>query len=166
MRCKSKISTAVGVFFALTGLASSTAAGQDNCSLPDMILTVGEITFVDNGDEGVSPGDNRILTHYLADENGEDIGVVNVISTVLHSPAPESTTMYAEGSMHFETGTLHWSNTSTLVDAADTSRTTDDAFDTVVLGGTGDFRYATGTFHLAPRADGSYDMSFDISCER
>ncbi|MEM8564162.1 MAG: hypothetical protein AAGF57_18130 [Pseudomonadota bacterium] len=166
MGCKPNISIAGSLLLALTGLHSTTAAGQDNCSLPDMLLTVGEITFVDNGDEGVSPGDNRILTHHLADENGDEVGIVNVISTVLHSPVPAATTMYAEGAMHFDAGTLHWSNTSTLVDAADTSRTTDDAFDTVVLGGTGAFRYATGTFHLAPRADGSYDMSFDISCER
>ncbi|MEM7279670.1 MAG: hypothetical protein AAF385_16285 [Pseudomonadota bacterium] len=150
MHFKPNISIAGSLCLVLTGFASSSGANEEDCLLPDMILTMGEITFVDNGDEGVSPGDNRILTHYLADENGQEIGFVNVISTVLHSPAPDTTTMYAEGSIHVDAGTLHWSNTSTLEDAADTSRTTDEAFDTIVVGGTGAFRHATGTFNLSP----------------
>lgn len=150
---------------ALSTLTPSPAAGQEACTLPDMILTVGEVTFIDNNEEGVGPGDNRVLIHYLSDENGEELGFVHAMSTVLHAPEPGAVTMYARGSVHVDGGTLHWTNTSTLEDPADTSRSTDDTFETVVVGGTGAFRHARGIIHLAPLVDNSYDMSFDISCE-
>ncbi|MEM7445945.1 MAG: hypothetical protein AAF414_21665 [Pseudomonadota bacterium] len=150
---------------ALSPMAPSAASGQEGCELPNILLRVGEIAFIDHGDDGVTPGDNRVLLHYLFDDDGEEIGTVHALSTVLHSPTAEGTTIYVEGTLHVDSGTVHWTNTQTLADPGDTSRSTADHVETVIAGGTGAFQHARGIMLVTPLDDNEYELSFDIVCD-
>ncbi|MEM7443899.1 MAG: hypothetical protein AAF414_11275 [Pseudomonadota bacterium] len=155
---------AAAAFLAHSAMFPSAATGQETCAHPDVLLTLGEITFIDHSEEGAGPGDNRVLIHYLTDENGEDVGYAHVLSTVLHPPEPGVTSIYVEGTMHLAGGTLHWTDVQTIVDPTDTSRSTPDPIEAVISGGTGAFRHASGVYHGVPQGDDAYNISFDISC--
>ncbi len=145
------------------GTSTSLVLAQDSCDLDDLLISLGQIEYVDHGSEGPSVGDKRILLLHLDDESGARVGHVNAISTVLHGTDDASTTIHVEGTVHLEDGRFHWTNTQTLADPSDTSRSTSDEVSSVVFGGTGVFQNATGIMLSRPEGDGGR-LIFDLSC--
>lgn len=154
--------TAVTAAFVLAS-SKSFAIAQDNCDLEDLLISIGEVEYVDNGREGPSAGDNRILLLHLHDESGEHVGHVNAISTVLHGFESDITTIHVEGTVHLEGGRFHWTNTQTLADPQDTTRSTNDEVHSVVLGGSGVFENVGGIMISRPEGDGGR-LIFNLSC--
>lgn len=159
-----KPQAAILVFAPLSFAISFTAvAAQNACDVEDLFLTLGEIEYVDHGREGLSVGDQRILLHHLHDYSGNRVGHVNAISTVLHPIGGPGTTIHVEGTLHLEGGRFHWTNTQTLADPQDTTRSTTDEPESVVLGGTGVFENVSGMMFVKPEGEG-YRLEFDLSC--
>ncbi|MEM1153267.1 MAG: hypothetical protein AAGI44_03945 [Pseudomonadota bacterium] len=154
---------AAAILLALSRVASP-AVAQEDCNIPDLILHLGEIAYIDHNGEGPTPGDNRILTHSLFSENGEEVGVVHAMSTILHSPSQEGTTIYVKGVFYFDDGKLYWANTQTLANPLDKDTSTADQIETVVTGGTGAYQNARGVFFLSPIEQNQYSLQFDIFC--
>jgi hypothetical protein len=107
---------------ALYATTATVAVGREDCHFPDVVWTLGDISFIAHGENGPTVGDRRVLTHTLSDTDGQQVGIVHAMSTVLHSPDAGATTIYVDGTMMFDTGTLHWSNVQTLADPSDTTR--------------------------------------------
>jgi hypothetical protein len=126
--------------------------------------TLGSMTFVDLGAEGKSPGDQRVIRNTLADQDGNEVGAIHIISTFLSGEGPEGEDLLlANGVVELTTGTLSVATLLT-VPAADQSPGPGKPNHSSVTGGTGAFANATGVMITTTRDDGRRELSFELTC--
>jgi len=152
---------------ALTILPDS-ASGQDAlepfCGEFEAVRHQDLITFINHGNEGVSPGDVRILRWQLVDQDGEPIGVQHATSRVMHSDTEGSFPLMGASTFLFDNGILMASAFVESRDPSDTGTSSVRPLEWFVYGGTGEFAGATGSIVTTPTGDGVYDIAFDLSC--
>lgn len=120
-----------------------------------------EATYVDNGDDGLSTGDQRIGSRGLVDENGETVGRMRWVTTVLvpgDEPA-ESSQRVAEFASGRIFATAANSPTRPFEDASTMAITAESA----IVGGTGVFSHAHGVI-VFDQSDNS-KFTFDMACD-
>lgn len=122
------------------------------------------VTFIDQGEEGVSVGDRRVLRFDLLSQDGALIGSQQVMATVVHGHMASAYEMMIDGTVILDAGMVRVSTIGPLRDPADTSTASADTLQWAVDGGTGAFAGAFGTMTTTPRGDGAYDVDFEISC--
>ena len=121
------------------------------------------VEFVDHGSEGVSVGDQRIGYLRLQSEDGEDVGELRWIATVVEVDAQtgDAKTMSANF-ITLPGGVLHAVRPAELTMAmADSETERNTAGDHIIVGGSGIFANATGTMS---RIDKDVH-EFNVSCE-
>lgn len=141
------------------------AAQDSGCALPDLTAKTQKIVFLGDDAEEAKPGDRRILLHLLFDDAGREVGDVHVHSTVMHPRDDDSSTIYVQGTMNLENGSLHWSSNQLLSDPTDETRSNESADESVVSGGTGDFRHARGAIIVSPIDRETFRVEFEIICD-
>ena len=126
--------------------------------------TLGSMTFVDLGAEGKSPGDQRVVRNTLTDQDGNEVGSIHIISTLLSEEGPEGEDLLlANGVVELTTGTLSVVTLLT-VPAADESPGPGKPNHSAVTGGTAAFANATGVMITTTRDDGRRELSFELTC--
>ena len=144
------------------GIAQDTGPA---CGAFTLERTLGSMTFVDLGAEGKSPGDQRVLRNTLSDQDGNEVGSIHIISTLLSEDGPEGEDLLlAHGVVELPNGTISVVTLLT-VPAADESPGPDKPNHSSVTGGTGAFVHATGVMTTITRDDGTRELSFDLKCD-
>jgi len=120
--------------------------------------------FIDLGDVGATPGDQRVGRYTLFDDDGNDMGAMN-FSSIVMSPEegaedPVMTTLHYA----FANGAIVAIGVIALPSPADTGTGPDHDLQYAVTGGTGDFAHASGTLTTRTIEDGRRQMSFDVTC--
>ncbi|WP_421725998.1 allene oxide cyclase barrel-like domain-containing protein [Bauldia sp.] len=147
-------------------LSINAASAHTTCAPFQAVSELDTIHFIDHGEDELSPGDQRVLKFMYFDTDGNRIGTQHTTTTVMH-PHPEDGdghALMANAVLVFDAGTLRTSLFSQLRDPTDTSQSSVDPVEWVVLGGTGVFAGATGNTRPVPRGDGTYDVEIDIVC--
>ena len=166
-----RIPLAAGVAAAL--LTTSMSANAQNTGACDPFTMVSDgsaraVTFVDTAADGPGPGDQRIGRREVADMDGNPIGHVRWITTVLDQPGDDSTSgeNYSHLIVVLEDGHIMYHTLDT------TNRPAQDTSDIpwvmgptgVISGGNGAYTGAHGT--VAHRRDGlvlTYEV--DVDCD-
>lgn len=127
--------------------------------------TLGSMTFVDLGAEGKSPGDQRVIRNTLTDQDGNELGSIHIISTLLpEDGANGEDHLLADAVVELANGTLSVVSLLT-VPTADQSPGPDKPNQSAVTGGTGAFANATGVMITSTRDDGRRELAFELTCE-
>ncbi|MEM7444712.1 MAG: hypothetical protein AAF414_15425 [Pseudomonadota bacterium] len=140
------------------------ASAQSVCEPFDVVSNQDLISFVDHQDEGVTPGDMRILRWQISDLDGVPVAEFHVTTTVMHSDVEDAHPVSSDGTMVFDEGTLRVSTFIPLRDPSDTTASSVSALEWSVIGGTGVFSHASGTMTTTPNGQGVYDHAFEIHC--
>lgn len=120
--------------------------------------------YIDHGAEGPSTGDQLISLGYLIDEAGNQVGEVDIITTVLAAPDDEHHPVLAILHHTFPNGSLNSVVRGALPDASDVSRGTAATHERPITGGSGEFAHATGTATSVQNPDGSRAVTFNLIC--
>ena len=155
-------------------MQAGSAAGSDarSCGAFEVHST-GEnrkVSYVDNGLDGDSAGDQRIGYRTIRDKDGKEIGAMRWIVTVLETaPGGEGKGtglirqhfLLPEGEMVVE---RVYGAGATF---SDTEKVTVKGGDLAVVGGTGTFKGAGGIMHKVRDPDGGLGMTykFDVACD-
>ena len=150
----------------LPGSALGQDAQQPFCGAFEAERHQDLITFINHGDEGVAPGDVRILRWQLVDQDGESIGVQHATSRVMHSDIEGSYPLMGASTFLFDNGILMASAFVESRDPSDTNTSSVRPLEWFVYGGTGEFAGATGSILTTPTGEGVYDIVFDLSCSQ
>jgi hypothetical protein len=146
------------------GLAQDMAGPK--CGSFTLEFTYDSITFVDLPPEGESPGDQRVIEGTLTDQDGNKVGAVYGISTLMSGPGPEGQDLILVNAIEaFPNGTISMVGPAPVPDAADENRGPDKPVPYAVAGGTGAFGHATGEITATTRDDGMREFSFDLTCD-
>jgi hypothetical protein len=87
------------------GLAQDVAGPE--CGSFTLERMLGILEFVDVGAEGKSPGDQRVLTNTLTDQDGKKVGSLHIVATLLAAPGPEGEDLLlANAVAEFPNGTI------------------------------------------------------------
>jgi hypothetical protein len=151
-----------------TLLWAGSGAAQDltgpECGPFTLERTQRSMAFVDLGAEGKSPGDQRVMRNTLADQDGNELGSVHIISTLVSEDGPEGEDLLlAQSVVDLPNGTISYVTLLT-VPAADESPGSAKPNYSSVTGGTGAFAHATGVMTTVTRDDGVRELSFDLRC--
>ena len=142
-------------------VAAGPAQAQQECE--EFTLVAGEksVEIVDNGKQGDSAGDVRIVTRNLLSERGEEFGVSYFVSTVL-GPGSDGHMMFM-GNSHivFRDGEIV--GQAKYERQNDTTPENPKPVVIVVQGGTGIYKDATGTVEVSAGADPMYAFKIDCS---
>jgi hypothetical protein len=140
------------------GTAQDTAGPE--CGSFTLERTFGSMTFVDLGPEGKSPGDQRVVRNMLTDQDGNAVGSIHIIATLLS----KEDLLLARGVVDLPNGTISF-DTLLTVPAADESPGPAIPNYSSVTGGTGAYAHATGVMITTTRDDDSRELSFDLRCD-
>jgi len=134
------------------------------CGVFKVFGSVETRAFVDLGDVGATPGDQRVGRYALLDDDGNDMGVMHFSSIVMPpqkgAEDPVMTTLHYA----FANGTIVALSVIGLPSPADTGAGPDHNLQYAVTGGTGDFAHVSGTLTTRTIEDGRREMSFDLKC--
>lgn len=155
---------AAAVFATLAGTALAQPSQEPTCGKFQLVRHADHVSFIDQGDTGASPGDRRVLRWQIKTKEGEPVASQYSTSTVMPAEPDGSNLVMADSVITFDIGTLRVSVLAPLSNPSDTRRSSDIELEWTVLGGTGDFRHATGTVKTIPLGNGTYDIVFDLSC--
>ena len=125
-------------------------------------LTAGAKTthILDNGDDGPSPGDVRVLERDLDDADGTPIGVVYMVSTLVKVGEGDVHTFAADFSFDLRDGSM--SGRSLYHRPNDTSLYT-DPITIHITGGAGYYDEVEGVVEVSSGEHPTYN--FDIDCD-
>ena len=146
------------------GIAAQDAA-RPACGPFTLERSLGTMAFVDLGAEGKSPGDQRVIRNTLQDQDGNEVGAIHIVSTLLAEQGPDGEDrLMAQGVVDLPNGTISVV-TLLAVPAADASPGPDKPNESPVTGGTGAFAHATGVMTTTTLEDGRRELSFDLRCD-
>ncbi|MEM7446078.1 MAG: hypothetical protein AAF414_22350 [Pseudomonadota bacterium] len=163
MRAMSKLAAALALT-TIAGVASAQQASDPHCGNFVAFVVNDDVTVVDQGPEGASPGDQRIIRGRLTDTDGNRIGRQHAIATISHSSVEGEPLFYVTLLETFDVGTVASTAMIPSPNALDPSSRPDASYQRAVTGGTGDFAHATGTVTLESTADGSRRATYDLDC--
>ena len=143
--------------FGTPASAHAQMPAADACGEMHLMQSAEEITFVDHGEEGVGPGDQRILRWAVKDLAGAVIGTFYVVTTVLQVFDDGDVAM-ATGHIVFEHGDIAVAALGLLRDAGNTTESNRTAVTWSITGGTGAFVGATGEVINGPPAEDANDL--------
>jgi hypothetical protein len=164
MRLAVLVATTAGMLVgAGSGLAQDVTGPE--CGSFAVERTLGSMTFVDLGAEGKSPGDQRVIRNTLTDQDGNELGSIHIISTLMSEDGPEGEDLLlANAVVELSSGTLSVVTLLT-VPAADQSPGPGKPNHSAVTGGTGTFANAAGVMITTTRDDGRRELSFELTCD-
>ncbi len=154
------------VFLGL-GTVSAHAQTSTGCTPPTITSSQRTVEFLDFGNDGPGPGDTRIGHRALVDQAGNGVGDHRFITMYLDPPPGpgESSETYVIQVLSLADGEIYYHSLSeTVGPPQDTEQRSVDDHTSVVVGGTGAYRFARGT------VEQSFDglkliYAFDIRCD-
>jgi len=149
---------------ACSGIAMAQGAGGPECGTFTVYYDPQSREYVDHGAEGPSTGDQRISMGHLLDEEGNQVGVVDIVTTVLTAPEGEDQAILAIFYHAFDNGSLTSVARTVIPNASDLNRGTPANPERPITGGSGDFAHATGTVTSVHNPDGLRGLTFNLIC--
>lgn len=154
----------------LTSILTTDGLAQGSCE-PFSVVSTGDgrtVEYIDHGAPGSSLGDQRIGVRVLTAEDGSPAGTLHWVLTVMH-PQPDGTgTVYLELTFFLPDGELFTKGIRAVTNAPeDTARqSTDRSAQTAIIGGTGAYAGARGTYEQFSSPNGIGETYvLDISCD-
>ncbi len=127
------------------------------------------MTFIDLGEPGTGPGDERIGKRVIYDASDTEIGVLTwVVKTITNPTEDEAGVGHFSGHFEFPDGSISYLGIlRTNYHAHETRAASfDKSQENAILGGTGIFTGAEGTIESAPEADRKRMVyTIDIRCD-
>lgn len=158
------LSVAKPILALLAGVALVTPARAETPVCGDFTVTLERdgVTFIDHDEAGLSTGDRRIGRYILNDDEGNRVGTMDFITTVLVPLADGHHPLHAIGHHLFDNGQL---THSLVYDLTDPTSDTDAAQEAIftVTGGTGAFDGVSGAIELV-HTDGMRQLDYMLTC--
>ncbi|MEM8589708.1 MAG: hypothetical protein AAGG65_16735 [Pseudomonadota bacterium] len=127
-----------------------------------------QIEIVDHGAEGVSPGDQRIGVARLMTEDGDDVGEIHWVATVVQPHEDGSSRLISDGVLRLPTGDVMYRMLPeatfrdpdvTPLSAAPVEATR------LITGGTGVFAGATGDLAWERQDNDDLTFTMNVTCD-
>ncbi|MEM7442380.1 MAG: hypothetical protein AAF414_03500 [Pseudomonadota bacterium] len=162
---KCAVSAIVGITAMMSG---GVALAQDGtgpeCGVFVHVAEVDARHFVDHGDDGPSPGDQRLSSHTLYDSEGNEVGTYHVAATLLPQAPGDDHVFHATIVSTYPNGTITGIALASPPNPEDTSRGPHRETVRSVTGGSGDFAHATGTMTSIMLDGGRQEITYDLIC--
>lgn len=148
---------AIGVTIPGAGVAQVTEGPE--CGRFVLYLDVNASHLTDQGDEGPSPGDQRVLHSYLVDNDGNRLGESHAVSTFM--PAMEDGKLPVHVSLFhtFANGSIASMAVARPNNPGPKVRLLPHDLSRPVVGGTGEFAHVTGTITSTTLDDGRRELA-------
>jgi hypothetical protein len=143
-------------------LATPALANTLECSDFTVMLERDAVEYIDHGEAGLSTGDRRVGRYFLNDDQGNRIGTMDYITTVLVPLSDGHHPLHAAGHHLFDNGQITHSLIYDLTDPTSEAVVAEQAIFTVT-GGTGAFDGVSGSIELV-ETDGMRQLQYSISC--
>ena len=151
-------------------LVPVTGHAFEECA-PFTLVTLDEnrqVDFIDHGAEGVGPGDQRIGINQLLSEDGDVVGEIHWVATVVQPHDDGSTRLISDGSMRLPTGNILFRMLPAATDREPhlvPHRAASVEATHMIMGGTGVFAGATGDFSWTHLDDEGLMYSVNVTCD-
>lgn len=149
-------------FLAAEGFAQDSAG--PTCGTFEVVIRFDEGTPVDNGAEGPSPGDQRVLRYLAYDADDKQIGQMLITATVMPQRDDGDYDLHSHLVHNFSNGTIVSVESPRLSAVLRPEISPDHVIEGAVTGGTGAFAGATGTTRAQPLENGVYRKTFALTC--
>lgn len=134
------------------------------CGSFTVMLELDARHYVDHGEPGESPGDQRLTSAHIIDAAGNRIGERHVVGTVMPSVGSDSHVLHVSVHDAFANGSIISQEVGSPPQLTDTSRAISHDNPGAVSGGTGEFAHATGTVTAVTNDDGVREVTYDLIC--
>jgi hypothetical protein len=149
--------------FVVTESFAQDSAGPD-CGTFETTIRFETGAGVDNGTDGPSPGDVRVLRYRIYGADDEPVGQMVVTATVMPQRDDGDYDLHSHLVQTFANGTVVSVEWPTLSEVLRPEVSPDQVIDGAVTGGTGAFAGVTGTTRAVPVENGVYKKTFALSC--
>lgn len=160
--CFTAVIASVGVVY--SGSAMAQDAEGPECGTFTLYYEQAWREYVDHGAEGPSTGDQRISSGHVFDDEGNQVGEVDIITTMLAAPDGEDHPVLAMLHHTFPNGSLNSVVRGAKSNANDVNRTTSASHERPITGGSGEFAHATGSVTSVFRRDGPCELTSNVIC--
>lgn len=136
------------------------------CGSFDVVIRQDARKYVDHGDEGASPGDQRLNRATLLDPEGNKLGDSYLVATMLPlKDGEDDYTVHSSTVSEFPNGTITAIGIARPKDPESEQAGIAHPVVWTVTGGTGAFVTARGTMTATTRDDGARALKVELTCD-
>jgi hypothetical protein len=165
-----RVLRALALTASVLGLNATAAHSQMIDACASFTVSAGDersVEYLDEGDEGPSPGDLRIGRRALVDESGNTLGYHRWVLINLDAPpgAGERSEYYGNHVLNLDEGQIYYQVLAQVVGPPEkTEQASTGDYTGVVVGGTGAYSFARGTVERSfDGVKGTFTV--EITCE-
>jgi len=165
MHVKTTLATIiVSIGFAVPGSIFAQEADGPECGTFVVYLDVNSSHLADHGEDGVSPGDQRVIHSYLLNDDGNRLGESHAVTTYM--PPMDDGTHPGHVNLHhsFANGSIASVAVARPRNPTSEIRLLPHDLSRPVVGGTGEFAHVTGTITSTTLDDGRRQLTYDLIC--
>jgi hypothetical protein len=160
--------TLVAAMVALLPFVVTEGFAQDStglsCGTFEVVIRYDTGTPVDNGVEGPSPGDQRIIRYLVYDADDKKMGQMLITATVMPQRDDGDYDLHSHLVHSFPNGTIVSVESPRLSEVLRAEISPHHVIEGAVTGGTGAFAGTTGTTRAEPMENGVYKKTFLLTC--